>query len=350
MYPYPAFLAAFFPSAVHLFNAAPEGRAAQLIAPLFANAAGTPDAYVALHAAIAGHWPITDAWTGDYKPDALAEVACQFIEQHWHRADLGGVLASLMSLSEGGITSDTLDSRIASVMPIVWRVDHQRLTENARYVTKVLGPSHTADILNGDQPPDMSQEDFASFLKQVVAAYDADACFDVLKAILVPQPSTLFDTLDGALGQWLDAVGNTSDVIARRAFDDDSFNDEQHRRVAAKVTNAFWVGGDMQSIETVLTRADAPNTRASLIDRLGDISDQSLSAGDKAHLSSRLIASLPSLSGDEFATVAKVVRKLGGQGALEGSDDVLGELDDEQRHTLQTVFPGSKLSASINAS
>ena len=350
MYPNPAYLAAFFPSVVHLFDAAPEGRAAQLIAPLFADAAGTPDAYVVLHAAITGHWPTTDAPIGDYSPDALAEQACQFIQQHPNRPDLGDVLASLISLSERGVTADTVDHRIASVVPIIWRVDRRRLAENTRYVTKVLEPSHTADILTGDQPPDLSQEDLAAFLEQVVAAYDADACFAVLRAILGQQPSTLFDAPDGAVGQWLAAAADMSDPIARRALADDSFNDEQHRRVAAKVTDAFWTSGDMQSVETVLKRADAPNTRGSLIERLQDISDQSLSAGDKADFSSRLIASLPTLSGDELANVAHIVRKLGGQGALQDSDSVLDELDDEQIHTLQSVFPGSKILANFKAS
>ena len=350
MYQNPAYLAAFLPSVVHLFDAAPEGRTAQLIAPLFANAAGTPDAYVVLHAGFAGHWPTTGARIGDYSPDALAEGACQFIEQHRNRADLGDVLASLTSLSEAGVTSDTTDSRIASVMPIIWRVDHRRLTEDARYVTKALQPSHTADILNGDQPSDVSQEDMAAFLQQVAARYDAEACFDVFKAILGQQPSTLFDTPDGAVSQWLAAVGDRSDDIARSALNDDSFNDEQHRRVAAKLTDAFWVSGDMQPLEAVLRRAGARKTRASLLDRLDDIAGQSLSIGKKADLSSRLIASLPSLSGDELVVVAQLVRKLGGQGALEDSHNVLNALDDDQKRTLQTVFPDSKHIGNVSAS
>ena len=349
MYSNPAYLAALFPSVVHLFDCAPESRAAQLIAPLFANATGAPDAYVALHAAIAGRWPTTGAPIGDYAPDTLAEGACQFIAQQHNRADLGDVLASLISLSERGVVSDTTDIRIASIAPIVWHVDHRRVTDNARYLTKVLEPSHTGDILNGDQPPDVSREDLTAFLRQVVAAYDADACFDVLSAILGQPPSALFDTPDGAVDQWLTAAGDMGDVIARRAFSDDSLNDEQHRRVAAKVTDAFWVSGDMQSVAAVLTRAGAPGTRASLVERLDDIADQTLSADAQADFSSRLIASLPSLSGDELANVAQVVRILGGQGALEDCDDVLDELDDEQTHTLQTVFRGSKRLATINA-
>ena len=348
MYGNAGFLTALFPSVIHLFHAAPDGRTAQLITQTFANAAGAPDAYVVLHASITGRWPSIDGQIGDYDPDDIVQQACQFIEQYPATRDVGDVLGSLIDLSERRVASDAIDNRIASVMPIVWRVDHRRLTANAHYVSKALEPSHTADILNGDQPSELGQGDLAALLKLIVDRYDADACFEVLEAILDQQPRTLFDTPDGALDEWLAATGHTSDVIAGRALRDDSLNDEQRRRVAAKVSNAFWVTGGMRCIETVLRRADAPNTRASVLERLPDISTQPLSAEEKAEFSSRLIASLPSLSGDQLANVAHVVQTLGGKGALESADGVLDELDDNQRHTLQTVFPGSKFLADAN--
>lgn len=212
----PDYLAAFLPSVIRLFRVAPESRTGQFIESLFDNAIGTPDAYVTLHAVIAGRWPTTDAPIGDYAPDTLAEGACQFIEEQPDREDLGDVLGSLMRLSERGLTTDTTDSRIGSVMPIVWRVSYRCLTDNVGYVSKVLEPSYTADILNGDQPHDLNQEDLAAFLKRVVAEYDADDCFNVLEATLGQQPSTLFDTPDGALGQWFTAAGDKGDIIARR--------------------------------------------------------------------------------------------------------------------------------------
>ena len=350
MYANASFLTAFFPSVIHLFKAAPDERIAGLIAPLFDNAAGAPDAYVVLHASIAGHWPRTDGQIGDYTPDAIVERACQFIEEHPDSPDMADVLGSLIDLSQRRVASEAIDNRIASVMPIVWRVAHHELTANAQYVSKALEPSQAAEILNGDQPPDLSQEDLAALLEPIINTYDDDACFDVLEAILEQQPRPLFDTPDGALGEWLAATGDMSDGIVARALGDDSLNDEQHRRVAAKLTDAFWVSGDMHSVETVLRRADAPDTRASVLERLQDISNQSLSAGKKAKLSSRLIASLPSLSGDELATVGHVVLKLGGTGALEHAHSVLDELDNDQRHTLRTVLPGSKFLADVNTS
>ena len=93
-----------------------------------------------------------------------------------------------------------------------------------------------------------------------------------------------------------------------------------------------------------------PNTRAFVVDRLQDVSNQSLSAVKKAELSSRLIASLPSLSGDELATVGRVVLKLGGRGALESSAAVLDQLDNDQRHTLRTIYPDSKFLTDVRTS
>ena len=317
------FLSLLFPSVIHLFEAAPNGRTAMLISPLFENAANAPDAYVALHKSIVGHWPKTDDQVGDYQPDTIVKRACQFIDGHPNMVDIGVILNSLIDLSARRVASDASDKRIASVMPIVWRAAHRHLIAEMHYVSKALEPSLTAEILNSDQPTDLRRDELVALLKLIADAYDTDAHYNVLVAVLEQQPKALFDTPDGALGEWLAATSDMSDVIAGRALGDHSLNDEQHRRVAAKVSDAFWVRGDMQSVETVLKLADTPNTRAFVVDRLQDISNQSLSAEKKATLSSHLIASLPSLSGEELATVGRVVLKLGGKGALEKSAAVL---------------------------
>ena len=290
----------------------------------------------------------TDDQFGDYQPDTVVERACQFIEGHPNRVDTGDILSSLIDLSERRVGSDASDKRIASVMPIVWTVAHRHLIAKVHCVSHALEPSQTAEILISDQPAGLRRDELVALLNLIVDGYDTDAHDDVLTAILGQQPSTLFDTPDGALGEWLAATGDMSDVIAGRALGDHSLNDEQRRRVAARLTDAFWVGGDMQSVETVLKLADAPNTRVSVVDRLEDISNQSLSADKRAALSSRLIASLPSLSGEELATVGRVVLKLGGKGTLEKSAAVLEELDGDQRHALRTIYPDSKFLTEVS--
>ena len=348
MYGNAGFLKALFPSVMHLFRAAPDGRTTQLITQTFANATGSPDAYVVLHASMAGRWPSIDGQIGDYDPDAIVQSGCQFIERYPTTPDVGDVLRSLIDLSERRIASEAADGSIASVLPIVWRMDHLVLADNADFVSKALEPSQTADILNGAQPADLNQEDLTALLRLIADAYDDDALFDVLRALLEQQPESLFDTPDGALGEWLAATGHMSDVIAGRALDDDSFNDEQHRRVAAKVNDAFWVSRDMRCIETVLRRASAPNTRALLLERLQSISRQTLSGAKRSDFSSRLIDSLPSLSGDELANVAHALQTLGGKGALQSAGSVLADLDNDQRRTLRTVFPGANFLADID--
>ena len=346
----PTFITLLFPSVIHLFAAAPDGRTAQLIEPLFSNASGSPDAYFALHKSIVGHWPTTDDQVGDYHPDTVVETACQFVERHPDRGEIGDILGSLINLSDRCGASDASYKRIASVMPIVWRVAHRQLIAKSQHVSDAIEPSQTAAILIGDQPADLQRDELLALLKPIVDVSDSDFHYDVLTAILEQQPITLFDTPDGALGEWLTATGEISDIIAGRALGDQSLNDEQRRRVAAKLTDAFWVRGDMQSVETVLKLTDAPTTRASVVDRLQDISNQSLSAERKAALSSHLIVSLPSLSGEELVTVGRVVLNLGGKGALEKSAAVLEELDDDQRHALRTIYPDSKFLADVSTS
>lgn len=348
MYADPIFITFLFPSVIHLFAAAPDGRTAVLIEHLFSNAAGSPDAYLALHKSIVGHWPKTDDQVGDYDSDNVVETACQFIERHPDRSEIGDIIASLIDLSARCGVSKASHYRIASVMPIVWRVAHHQLITKSKYVSDTLEPSQIAAILIGDQPDDLRRAELVGLLKPIVYNSDSDAHYDVLTAILEHQPMVLFETPDGALGEWLTAAGEMSDAIARRALGDQSLNDEQRRRIVAKLSDAFWVGGDMQSLETVLKLADAPTTRASVVHRLQDISNQSLSPERKAALSSRLISSLPYLAGEELVTVGTVVLKLGGRGTLEKSAAILEELDDDQRHALRTVFPDAKFLADVS--
>ena len=350
MYADATFITLLFPSVIHLFAAAPDGRTAMLIEPLFSDAADSPDAYVALHKSIVGHWPMTDDQIGDYHPDTVVDTACQFIEGHTNRGEIGDILRSLIDLSDRCDDSNTSYKRVASVMPIVWRVAHRQVIAKLQHVSKALEPSQTAAILIGDQPVDLDRDELLALLKPIVDAYDADAHYDVLTAIIEQPLRPLFDKPDGAVGEWLTATGDMSDVIAGRALGDQSLNDEQRRRVAAKLTDDFWVGGDMKSVETVLKLTDAPNTRTSVVDRLKDISSLPLSAERKATLSSRLIASLPSLSDEELVTVGRVVLKLGGKGALEKSAPVLEELDDDQRRDLRTIYPDSKFLSDVSTS
>ena len=337
-----SFLKAFFPSAIHLFDKAPNGRTAQLVVPLFNDAAGTREAYVLLHTLINGRWSDVNEQIGDYKPDIIAERACQFIEQNPNRSGLGDVFSSLADLSKRHITSEGINERISAVIPTVWRIAPFQLTADLDFVSRLLNPSQTADILTGDQPPDLDQEDLAALLVHIFAINEYDENFNVIEAILDQQPVELFDTPDGALAEWLNAARDKNDEIARRTLEDDHFNDAQHRRIAVKVSEEFWLSEGMDSIVTILKRTKEPNTRASLLEHLQRISPQSLAVGERAKLSSHLIKSLPSLSGDELAKIGQIVNQLGGTGALENAVGVLAELENEQRRTLRTYFPNSK--------
>ena len=350
MHANPVFLTLLLPSVVKLFTVAPNGRTATLISPLFENAAGAPAAYVALHKSILSFWPKTNDQIGDYKPDALAERACQFIEANPNDAGIGDILCSLIELSEGHISSDALNKRIASIMPIVWITAADKLIANKIYVSGALEPSQTATILTSDQPSELEKEEFVDLLENVVSAQNFDTNYDVLKAILAHPEKSFFENPDGALSIWIAALGVMSDAIVDKALSDTSLNDEQHRRVTAKLPDEFWVRGDMHTLKTTLKNSDSPNNRASVIARLQDISNASISAEEKSKLASQLIQSLPFLSGDEFYTVGQSVRNLGGKGALEKSVDVLNTLDDDQRIILRKNFPDSKILTQLETS
>lgn len=340
------FLARIYPSAMALFGASPKGRTATLLTPLFQNAAGAPEAFVTLHRLMVGHWPAVDEHYGSYNPNDIVERACQFIESNSGHQGIGNVLRSLISLSQRGVVNGSVEERIASVIPKVWIVTPDSILENSPYVGKILEPSQVSAILTGNQHADLTIDQFRTLLSSVADTHESEANYDALKGALSSPPKALFESPDGAVGLWLDSIRDKAFAIAERALADDALNDAQKRRVAAKLDDAFWTDGEMNAVRAVLTSATANETRALMIDRIAKIVEQSIPTDSKANLASRLIESLPSLSGDQFETVARSISKLGGKSALENSDALNG-LDTNQIEALMRVFPASRSLAKL---
>lgn len=335
------FLSRIYPSALALFEGSPQGRTAKLLTPLFQNAAGAPEAFVTLHRLMVGHWPPVDECYGNYNPNDIVERACQFIDSNPDHRGISDVLRSLISLSESGIVNSTAERRIASVIPKVWIVAPDSILENSPYVGSILEPSQVAAILVGKQHADLTIDQFRTLLSSVADAHESEANYDVLKGALSSPPKPLFELPDGAVESWLDSIRDRPFALAERALADDTLNDTQKRRVAARLDDAFWTDGEMNSVQSVLRSSAAVKTRALVIDRITKIVEQSLPTDSKVNLAARLIGSLPSLSGDQFDSVARSISKLGGKSALENSA-ALNELDDNQMEILRKVFPESR--------
>lgn len=344
-----AFLTRVYSSAIALFRASPKGRTAKLLTPLFQNAAGVPEAYVTLHRLMLGNWPPADEHYGNYNPNNIVERACQFIEANPTHSGIGDILRSLIYLHERNIASSDVGKQIASAMPHVWRASPGSLLKHSEYVGNALEEPHIVAILTGDQNSKLEIDQLQTLLSSVADAQPSEASYEVLKGVLASQPNPLFDVPDGVVKFWLDALRDKAFAISEQAMSDDVLNDAQKRRVASKLDDSFWTDGDMNAVQSILTSSTASETRALVIDRVKVIAEQSLSPDLKTGLSSRLIASLSSLAGDQLDTVSRAILKLGGKGALENSVTILDAFDTDQIEILRKVFPDSRSLAKLKA-
>ncbi|MEQ5775999.1 hypothetical protein J4E05_10745 [Thalassospira sp. NFXS8] len=334
------FLTRIYPSAMALFSASSKGQTAKLLLPLFENAAGAPEAFIALHRLMAGHWPIVDEHCGNYNPDNIVERSCKFIENNSGNQGIGDVLCSMISLSENGIASASTEKQIASVIPKVWIVSPDSIFDKSPYVGKILEPNHVATILAGNYHADLTIDQLRALLKSVVSANNSEANYKVLKGVLSSQPKSLFGQPDGAVVTWLDCIDDHLVAIVGMVISDDTLNDSQKRRVMIRFSDFF--KRDLAIVKSILQSNEDVETRSVVIEQIKKIDEQSLSTELKVNLASRLIESLPSLSGDQFNIISRSISKLGGKSALEKSSSI-EELDANQIKILQKIFPESRI-------
>ena len=335
------FLKQLYPTAMRLFDSAPEGRTASLIESLFQNATGTPEAFIILHNLMAGSWPVVNEHFGNYNPNDIVERACSFIENNHKTQGIGDILRSLLNLSENGIANEAAEKRVASVIPTVWSVSPSIILDNSSYIGKILDRDQISTILTGDQHTDVTIDEFQLLLKSVASTHSYEANYDVLKGVLSSQPKSMFERPDCAVKLWLENTGNQLFSIADKALTDETLNDAQKRRVATVLSLSFWVDDKTNAVQSILQSSATGKTRALVVDQLTKAIEQSLSPDSKVKLAARLIESLPYLSGDQFNSIARTISKLGGKGTLENSSS-LKELDADQIELLQKVFPESR--------
>lgn len=340
------FLERIYPSAMVLFGASLSGQASSLIKPLFQNAQGAPQAFITLHRLMTGHWPPVDENVGDYKPNNIVEQACHFIENNANTQGVGVVLHSLVNLSEYGIANETAEKRIASVIPKVWIVSPEIILDNSSYICKILEAEQVVAILTGNQHADLTISQFQALLESVASTHSSEANYYILKGALSSQPKSLFERPDSAVTFWLQSISSQLFSIAEKALTDETLNDSQKRRVATNLSEAFWLDGEMNTVQSILQSNTDVETRALLIEQVTKIAEQTLTTDLKVNLAAKLIKSLPSLSGNQFDSISRSISKLGGKSALENSPS-LDELDANQIEILLKVFPGSRVLANL---
>jgi len=338
----PEYLHQLLPIAAGVFRCAPDGKVGQVLIPLLANAAATPKAYIVVHQCMKETWPEPDPQIGDYKPANIVTRACQFIREQPGNNGIGDVYESVCDLAERGLSGAASNQGIADVTPTVWHTVPRQVSALAGFVATILRPASVAEVLTGTQSSDLDRGDLSTLLTAASKAFDRDKRHEAAKLVLGSAPVPLLERPDGAFECWALAVDKDDPEFAIDLLADDSLNDEQKSRVLVLIGDSTLAADSPASIETVLKDTARPKTRSALIGRLAQVAQACGSDSAKSKLAEHLIASLPSLSGEDLHTVTRQIGDLGGGSALERNDGILSMLDSDQIDVVAKAFPASR--------
>jgi len=337
----PAYLRHFLPISATLFKFSPNGKVGKILNQLYANAAGTPKAYVVAHQCMIAVWPEPDEQIGDYRPADIVTRACQFIREQPGNKGVGDVYESICSIVAQDLSGEESRQEISEVTPIVWSAMPGRVSGLSSFVASILTPGGVAKILTESQDPELQDSDLSSFLTEISKAFDEAQRLEAAKTILESSPVPLFERPDGALEFWILAVSDSDTRFSIDFLADTSLNDEQRNRVLVQIGDAA-LAGSPASVEELLKDTKHSVTRSALVERLPQVAQACTPMSAKSKLAEHMIESLPSLSGEQLHSVARQVHKLGGESALERNNEVFGMLDQEQTEVLAKVFPSSR--------
>lgn len=337
------FVAAVFPSVATLFSAAPKGRVGGFLKPLFEQGAGAPDVYPILHKHMIGRWPRQDEQTGAYDADALAQRACQFINDHPNSQEIGHVFASVVELAATIPASAETQKQISGIAPLVWVQSPNAINEKAAQLAKILQPQDTARIVAGNQPANEDQSMLGATLNSLCGAYDEKQLLQTTKAIVGSGPRQIGSMPDGGLEIWTAALGDRRSLVLEKLLVLDSLNDDQHVRLlslALSDIDGFTSNRFANLAPTILGRSDQPKTRELFIKNLDRISKSEITGDNKSALAESLAASSPSLAGDDLFRLCSAIRNLGGQNAFSRNTEILEQFDTDQERAVEKAMPG----------
>lgn len=338
----PVYLSRLLPIAADVFRFAPDGKVGQVLIPLLANAAATPNAYVVVHRCMKLAWPELSQKIGDYRPDDIVMRACQFIQDNPGNPDIGYVYESVCGLAEQQLSGAASSQRIADITPIVWRMAPRQVSALANFVATILKPTSVAEVLTETQSSNLDRGDLSTLLAAASQAFNGDKRHAAARLVLDSAPVPLFERPDGAFECWILAVAKDDSGFVIDLFADESLNDEQKTRVLILIGDSTLATDSPTSIEAALKDSARPKTRSALIGRLAQVKHACGSESAKSKLARHLIASLPSLSGEDLHTVTRQIGDLGGRSALERDDGILSMLDSDQIDVVAKVFPASR--------
>ena len=177
---------------------------------------------------------------------------------------------------------------------------------------------------------------------------DEQRCLAITKEILAAPPKQIDDRPDGALTVWLSSLGEKEDGVLRVLLKDQTLSEVQRERVLTyamatreKLGLTFFV----EMVPIALMRPAEAKPLGIITGGIDNIVSLARNSDQKSSLASALVPTLPGLSNEPLATVARAINNLNGKGILERNAEVLERMDFDQLTILSREIPGSKVIA-----
>jgi hypothetical protein len=344
------YLSKLFPAGRQLLTSAPPGRAGDFLRNLFEKAAGVPEAYPVIHFNMIGVWPEEDDEIGTYDPTQIAQRAIQFIKDHPSVDGIGRVFESIVDLTDRDLASESIRPEISSTAAVLWPQAPSSVGSCIDKIADFLSPADIRGILTGKQPGDLKTEDLHAIAKVVAEHGDEERCVTIASEVLSIQPIPIDDRPDGALDIWMRALPTKELAVLKNLLEVANLNDDQRERVLRYAIGkkemlgvSFFTG----ALPSILKRAGEPKTLAAAIGKINDIAGLARTDDQKNNLFKKLIAVLPALSNEPLVAITRLIRLLGGKGALGRNSEVIGQLNDDQLAIVIKEMPGSKPLAKV---
>jgi hypothetical protein len=339
------YLSELFPAGRQLLGIAPKGRAGSFLQQLFEQAAGAPATYPLIHREMIGVWPEETDETGTYGPTQVAQRAIQFIKEHPAIDGIGHVFESVVDLVDRGLVAEAVHPEISNAATVLWPQAPSSMVSCIGKIADFLSPADMKKILTGKQPSNLQTEDLQAIADIVAEHGDEERCMTIANEILSAQPKPIDDRPDGSLDIWMKALQSKEPRVLKNLLEITSFNDDQRERVlryAISRNEILGLSFFTDALPTILKRTEEPKTLAAAVAKIDNIAGLARTDDQKSDLFGILIPTLPALSNEPLVTITRLIRQLGGKGALERNREVIEQLGDDQLAIVSKEMPNSR--------
>ncbi|MEP0825283.1 MAG: hypothetical protein HRF40_07350 [Nitrososphaera sp.] len=205
-------------------------------------------------------------------------------------------------------------------------------------------PSDIKGILTGSQPPEYSTE-LEKIVNLIAEKYTEGQHITVARELINVAPVQLNTHPDGALVMWLNALRSNKASVLDSLLGADDLNETQRERLyqyAVNCKNELGLQFFIVALPKALQRSNDHSYLDLAVRTSSEIAELAISNDDRAKLCDSIIPTLPELSGEHLVTLIRLIRQLGGRGALERDTQTITIMDDDALSIVVQEMPDSR--------